>query len=220
MTTTFTFETDGDTSASVAATEADDGEVAYISDHATQATNLLIDYFRTKPRWAEICQDLVSPIQTFEDLVYEWYTVCRDVENATGDALNKLGSIVREPRADRTDGEYRRVIAARILVNRSTGKIPELYAVADALTNAQPCSIVESYPASMVVYFYSGVGTARGSDVTRMLRQAKAGGVRLETVIASATSLRWASSTGTPTGAFAWGSSTGTPVGGTWASAV
>jgi len=74
---------------------------------------------------------------------------------ATGIWLDWLGARVGEPRNGQLDGNYAVQIHARVLANRSSGTIPELYQVVFyALFGGVPLtdfSIVESYPAGLVI---------------------------------------------------------------------
>lgn len=57
----------------------------------------------------------------------------RSVETAVGAQLDVLGVIVGQARAGLEDELYRRYIRARILTNRSTGRIAEILAIADLI---------------------------------------------------------------------------------------
>jgi hypothetical protein len=91
-----------------------------------------------------------------------------DVDNATGDQLDKLGELVGESRQGRADALYRLYIKARILVNTSYGRAQDVIALFQQLaptltawTSSLDVSVqlTEYYPASFDVTLY-GVGVS------------------------------------------------------------
>jgi hypothetical protein len=135
-----------------------------------------------------------------EDLVRALCTGYQSVENALdampeatsvdgseGAQLDGLGKITGELRRSESDASYRPRIRARRAVNRSGGRTEDLYTVARVLVADKPDATLhlrEEYPAALTMKI-SGAEITVDSVIARMLREAKAAGVR---VILSASS--------------------------------
>lgn len=77
---------------------------------------------------------LLTPLQEIEDAAHQLLN--RTLDNATGYTLDCYGKLVGQPRGVFTDDEdYRRVIRARILANKSSGTIRDVLRVARAVLN-------------------------------------------------------------------------------------
>lgn len=206
-------------------TDEDGAPSGEITDHEQQAHDNLIHYFRNKPRLRAVLGSWAEQIQELETVF--WYLLTRrGLSDAEGVWLDTLGDIVGEPRRDRSDAGYRAAIRVRILVNRSNGKLPELITIAGRmLGTGADVQATEHAPASIVVRVNSDPGDVLPEDLARALRQAKAGGVRLDLIVATvaARTFRWGH---TPTSAGStvggapdtgWGSTTDAALGGRWA---
>lgn len=209
-------------------TDADGAPSGQITDHEQQAHDNLIHYFRNKPRLRAVLGSWAEQVQELETVF--WYLLTRrGLSDAEGVWLEVLGDIVGEPRRDRTDGAYRAAIRVRILVNRSNGKLPELIKIAGLmLGEGADVQVSEHYPASILVRVHSDPGEVLGVDLARALRQAKAGGVKLDLIFPTdaARTFRWGT---TPTSAgltvdaapdTGWGSTTSAAKGGRWATVL
>lgn len=209
-------------------TDADGQPTGQITDYEQRAHDRLIQYFQGKPRLRALLGSYADQAQELEAVFWYLYTK-RGISNAAGVWLDVLGEIVGEPRQDRTDDGYRSAIRVRILVNRSDGKHAQLVTIAERmLGDGADVQITESFPVALVVRVYSDMGAVLPTDLVRMLRQAKAGGVRLDLVYATNAdrTFRWGS---TPTSAGAtpaaahttgWGSTTDAALGGLWAAVL
>lgn len=158
-------------------------EVEYIGDHADQVPTKLRSVFRNKPRLGALAKALGTAVQVFEDA---FASVGSDtaLDGATGVVLDLWGRLVGEERSGLTDAEYRRVIAARTLANRSKGIEDDIYNVLVTLVpvdQAEEVSLTARYPASIYVRVRTS-WRPRVQYVRRastILRLAKAGGVSL-----------------------------------------
>lgn len=74
---------------------------------------------------------IVEPIRDLETM-FRQLIAMRDVRYAIGVHLDRLGKIVGRPRNGVTDDDvYRRYVAAQIAVNRSSGTVDEILAIAE-----------------------------------------------------------------------------------------
>ena len=80
---------------------------------------------------------LASYLNRLQELENACWTLLQSMSigAATGDLLNKLGAIVGEARASRSDADYQAAIRLRIRVNISSGRAVDVLAVA-SLANA------------------------------------------------------------------------------------
>jgi hypothetical protein len=155
-----------------------EGTYVYNDQHAEQAVANLIEFFR-KPRSSEIMRIVGGQVQDVEDAIWQLYTAF-DMNTATGMTLDLLGGVVGEARANRTDDDYRAAVRARILVNRSNGRLEDMLAVLVALLPDNTGIVVhEFYPASIRFDVFDAFAGATAETVARMLRQSKPAGVKL-----------------------------------------
>jgi hypothetical protein len=147
------------------------------AEHVAQGLELLI-YDVRKPKLSALAASYLGQVQELEDALWFLYlhTMIRD---AFGQALDRLGALVTQPRENRTDDVYRTWILARALVLRSSGRIPELLAIARmVLPDTVQVQIVEEYPAGMTITLDGVVDAQLGSAVAALLHKAIARGVR------------------------------------------
>lgn len=152
-------------------------------DHCADGLSKLLAVFTDKPRLDALICSFLDQTQDLETALWALFTE-RTLDASVGVQLDGLGAIVGEPRKARTDDDYRQFIKVRILVNRSNGQIGELYAILLAmLGDTAAVGITEHYPAAIVAEVLSDIGTLSAVDIHGMLMDAKAAGVRLETVV-------------------------------------
>jgi hypothetical protein len=84
---------------------------------------------------------IVGSVQTLEDAFQQLLTE-RGVDTAVGAQLDVLGRIVGQERAGMLDDDYRRLVRARISVNRSKGTIADVISVADLIVDDVLASLV------------------------------------------------------------------------------
>lgn len=158
--------------------EVVEGVYVYNGEHAQQAVDHLIQWFR-RPRNSEYLRVVCGQGQAIEDVLWQLNTAF-DVDNALGDQLNLLGKIVGELRGGRDDEDFRAAVRTRILVNSSNGRIEDLIAIILSLTpDATSIRITELWPAKLRIEVYDDFAGASPPTVARLLRQAKPAGVGL-----------------------------------------
>jgi hypothetical protein len=151
--------------------------IARNAEHVAQGLALLIHDLR-KPKLQALCASYLSEVQALEDAMHDLY-VRSMIRDAFGQALDRLGALVTQPRENRTDDVYRTWILARALVLRSSGRAPELLAIARMVVPASiPIRLVEEYPAALTLTLDGVVDPALGRAVAELLIKAKARGVR------------------------------------------
>ncbi len=116
----------------------------YEGDHRGIAVRRLPGFLRNKTRIQQLTRALLGGVQTFEDLA--WGVLEGSIlPSAVGDALDRWGNLVGEPRGSlASDVDYRPIINARILANRCTGDIDSVMGV--IIAAASPIVCIEHIP--------------------------------------------------------------------------
>lgn len=147
-----------------------------------------------QPRLQGALEALLDEVQNLEDVSFEVLTE-RWPLTAIGTQLDTIGKIVGQERGELSDDQYRLFILARILVNRSNGRIEELIDILE-IVGVTDMKISEFWPAEMRI---SIADYPYGDLLGGLLAEAKAGGV----------TFRWVWSEETRANTFAFGSSLG-----------
>lgn len=165
-------------------------------NHEAEGLDALI-YDLRKPKLQNLARSYLQQVQAIEDAYWGLYigTMIRD---AVGQALDRLGGLVTQPRENRSDNVYRLWILAKALVLRSSGRPPELLRIARMLLpDDVRVELLEEYPAGLTVRLVGVVPHDAGRALAAMLRAAKASGVRmLVTWTATLTPFRYAAAGG------------------------
>lgn len=174
-------------SPSISGSGGEGGTLALIPDYCADGLALLIGQYKDKPRIAAWLCSFLRRAQNLEQAIVDVYTKGFDLDTAKGVQLDLIGRLVREARAARSDDEYRRSLRVRVLVNRSQGTIPELIAIARLFEDfdSEAGSFVRIQGVQPARLEVRVVRTPVNSpvEVDKRLRQAKAAGVALQTLI-------------------------------------
>jgi hypothetical protein len=151
-----------------------------VTTHEAVGVSRLTERYR-KPVISALLASWLGEAQAVELAFYDLLTN-RSPATAEGPVLDLLGKIVGQPRQGRSDDQYRLWIAARILVNRSSGLPSQLLAIAVKLTGQTAIELREYAQMAVIVYCQSPIVGADGVEVAKLLRLAKAAGVQLQFV--------------------------------------
>lgn len=213
-----------------AAAPGDTAPLAYQADHAGLAVSRLLEQFHDLPRMEAMVQDLVATLQPLEDLAWQllrerYLTTIDGAGPAVGEQLDGLGAILGEPRAGRSDDQYRLFLQVRILINVSDGKAEDLGGILELLA-AGGWRVLDVPPAHIEAWAYA---VDYPVDVHRALQEAKAAGVGLTLIYTLApttrgTAFKWSSSHASetsPAASTGWADAHGTWTGGgKWAGGI
>lgn len=139
-----------------------------------QALSRLPTQFRGKPRLEALLLAMAGQHQDAEAGAFTLFSK-RLLATATGAALTQLGLVVGQERGGLDDTSYRLRIAARLLLNRSSGTVPEILFIFSLLTPLD-LELLEYYPASFELRV-SGGELQLPADFAAILSEARAGGV-------------------------------------------
>lgn len=97
----------------------------------------------------------------------------------TGKRLDVLGALVGAGRSTSADDdEYRTTIRARILINKSSGTLPELLEIVALLLGPGiPLDFEQEFPAGYTIFALEPLAEGVGERVARLKLEATAGGV-------------------------------------------
>jgi hypothetical protein len=154
--------------------------LAHVTDHEARGAARLTEQFKHQVALVALLKSWLGEVQQLEDQAYE-LRLQRALETAEGVNLDVLGAIVGQPREGRTDTQYRVWIAGRALVNRSRGKTPQMIAIAAKLVGGA-VELREYQPATMVIYAHVPVLGSSGVEIAKLLKLAKAGGIKMHFV--------------------------------------
>ncbi len=123
-----------------------------IIDHAAQAVARLASQFRNAPLLKGLIAAISGEVQSIEDAFNDLRVQIRDIDEAEDDRLDQLAKLVGAPVRGPLDNlQYRERVKAQILINKSTGRSANIYAISKRLVAAwnidsQP-KVTESVPA-------------------------------------------------------------------------
>lgn len=153
---------------------------ALVTTHANDGIARLTERYR-KPLISALLGSWLSEVQALENASYD-LLIKRSPATAEGATLDLLGKVVGQQRQGRTDEQYRLWIAARVLVNRSSGLLRQVLAIAAKLCNGQPLELREYPRASFMLYCHGPIVGADGVEIAKLLKIAKAAGVSMQFV--------------------------------------
>lgn len=146
--------------------------------HEANGVDRLLERFKGRPNFEALLRIFLKRVQHFDDVVYELYTGVW-LDNATGAQLDNLGDVVGEQRLGRSDTLFRLGVRARILINRSNGKVPELLKLARLLVGDSPDITYTPQPPAAFSLDIIGV-TSDPQTVHDLLDQMRGAGIRMD----------------------------------------
>lgn len=162
---------------------AEDGVGTRIDNHSDQAVARLAVQYQ-KANFDKFVRAFVDPVQAVENVAWQML-VERTVDAAVGAQLDMIGRIVVLPRDGATDDDYRRLLRAKITVNRSDGVPEDLLQVARLIIDDVNVHVKyePSYPGAVIIRALDGAVPADvAALVIRFLRKTVSAGVRIEFV--------------------------------------
>lgn len=153
--------------------------LSHITDHAERARARLVTQFRSTVSHGALLDVLSRQVQEVEDMLYSLLSTTV-IDSSAGVQLDRLGKVLKVPRNAHTDAQFRAYLKAQILVNRSSGTVPEILEILRVVLAAYDANVVEwtSYrPAAFIVRVVGAIGAAEPAVLADLVRQARDGGV-------------------------------------------
>jgi hypothetical protein len=152
--------------------------IVHSTDHLDRGKALLLAQFKGKQNVEALLGAGLAQVQELEDAIYGML-IGRWLPNAVGAQLDILGKIVGQQRGGRSDETYRLWIAARAMVNRSSGLPEQIYDIVRKLVPVGTALwLEETPPAAFSFHVQDPIDEDDGSEIAKIVRQAKAAGVR------------------------------------------
>lgn len=135
----------------------------------------LIGQFLEKPNIAAVLSAFLDQVQDLENASFE-VIENTTLANSEGAQLDGIGKIVGEERQGRSDADYQKALSARILVNISSGTIPELIAIVQAMVGLLiTIMVTEASPAAFDLTIDDSI--SEGAQTGAFVIEAKPAGV-------------------------------------------
>lgn len=165
------------------------------ADHEALMIANLLSQFQESPRFQAFIKALAAGVQQLEDEIDDLITL-RAFDVATDAALDQWATIVGEQRTGLTDTEFRRFIAAKILINNSGGTPEELIAILSTMTGASAAH-QNLYPANYQMSVSSGTGYSAAvlRRIGRAMELARPAGIGSQTLLGTEDGFRFDSAT-------------------------
>jgi hypothetical protein len=167
-------------------------EVGAVTVHEHKAPARLIERWKTKEVFRALQRSYLPEIREIENMLWLVW-VSRFVDYAQDAQLDLLGRIVGELRQGRNDTNYRLRIKARVLINKSFGRVDDIALMLQTIETSA-ARIVEMAPASLRVDFDEPLqGNASLTEIAQLVRECRAAGVGASVVAPTSASLglRW-----------------------------
>lgn len=157
-------------------------DIVYVPDWPDQSRRRLLSQDWPQPRITSLAEALGVGTQALEDVTFD-VLLSFFLSNATGAQLDSLGRIVGELRGAADDGDYRRFIGARILINISQGSPDELIGIFKVLTDGD-VEYLPMFPAgyTLQVVRKSFLSERARRRVRRMMGDCRVAGVTMELI--------------------------------------
>ncbi len=154
--------------------------LAFKNDHVTQGLSLLIQQFKGKPRIEAFLTTFLDQIQELEEAFIDLWLI-KLLSLASGVHLADIGNLVGQPNsAGLDDDDYRQLVRARILANRSNGDPDTLIAIVRLVFPTGGSVEFTRLPdASFILELSAEDGTDDYpmAELARIINRARAGGV-------------------------------------------
>jgi len=151
--------------------------LARVDNHVEDGLRLPLAQFRGLPVFEALLSSLLKQVQEIEDALWD-VLVRTQLPLAAGVQLDRLGRIVGQPRQGRGDESYRIWIAARVMVNRSSGLAEQVIAIVEKLVEGKDLELREEPPAAFTIDVQEPITELDGVEIAKILQRARAAGVR------------------------------------------
>ncbi len=147
------------------------------TDQVADALSLLTSQFSGSTNIQAILTSWITQVQELEAALFQLYEE-RGVEDAIGDQLDDLGTIVGLERDGMSDTDYRARLLVQIAINLASGTVPEVEAILDSLL-LTGFEIRESDDVSGAFDIEVEDAITNGIEIFKVLLKIKSAAVRL-----------------------------------------
>ncbi len=168
----------------------------HITTHAELALARVLQQYVSKPRIEGQISAHAAQKQAAEDALWQLMTE-QYLGAAVGWQLDRLGAVLLEPRGALEDAQYALALAARIRMLRSSGTVPDILAVFDALIPGGTKRLIQHWPASETLFLDDAIDGDNAALFASFLERAKVAGVAARLVYYTGEAGRLLTLTGT-----------------------
>jgi hypothetical protein len=159
-----------------------DGLIGAIALHRPKALSRLLAQYRTATAITAISRALSDQAQALENAIIE-VIVSRHLLYATGAQLDMLGAIVGERRDGKGDSLYRKFVQARVLINRSYGRVRDIVAVLQAVDSGTFTLTELGVASFQIVYTSPPSSQVARAAIPTLVRETRAIGIGASVVM-------------------------------------
>lgn len=153
--------------------------VTPITTHVVDSLNRLLQQYKDKEKIRALVSAHSEQIQVLED-VFQSLNNFRDIENAIGIQLDRLGDILGIDREGLNDDDYRTRLKVKVIQNISNGEPDRLINVYSFLLGATQVQYQEHYPAGVALMANADVISGQESLIYREIQKISPAGVRVD----------------------------------------
>lgn len=126
---------------------------SFIESHYDVADALLPAQFSEKPIFHGFLKTWMDKLQEVEDIFYDGLFIKHLYRNASGDVLDKFGSLFGLTRSlGETDSELRRRIVGEVMKRASDGTPDRIREIIESLINIKETHIIEHFPSCIFIF--------------------------------------------------------------------
>ncbi len=158
------------------------GTIDSVTNWSARLLGRLFEQFRGLPNWTALIQYVIAPqVQAVEDVLQQLLLLASIDSGVGGVQLDVIGRIIGCPRQSLVDADYRKYLKGKLLVNRSGGRLEEIYVIFVAIFGPSVAlGYADAPPAGFVLTLTSQIVTAvQDAILLRFMGQAKAAGVKM-----------------------------------------
>lgn len=150
-----------------------------IATHKEDAARRLLYQYKDKPKIQALLDAYFGDqVQELEDMLWQLFSRL-DLNGSSGIQLDRIGSIVSQPRLGLNDDLYRIWITARIGRNTSEGDIERVISIWRLFNpDAANIQLVEHFPAEVAIYSDAPLDPAYSDRIFAFMQQATGAGIR------------------------------------------
>lgn len=169
--------------------------IQYLTDIKQRLSNAVYSRFRTKTRIGAYIEAIGTVLQTVESDTYGT-TFSMLLSQATGETLNRWGTIVGEQRQGLSDERYRAVIRSKISAVAASGTAKKILDALASFTGDPNVEFRTSSSGWVRIAYTGDLGSDRHVRLLRTIEQGIAAGFGLEVIEMSSDPLRFGDSFG------------------------
>lgn len=154
-------------------------EIIQITDHVTKALDRIISQYKGKPLFEAFLSTFVKQVQDIEDATFG-LIAGRSLDNAIGEQLDKIGTIVGQERGNFDDDFYRILLFVKIGQNTSQGGPNKAINIFKLLTQADLVHYMNLNSASIMLATSGVISSDQVNFIFRSMELVIAGGVRID----------------------------------------